>query len=426
MKKLFILTLFAAFVYSSSAQTLLDMYKSGPVVLEPDREYAIGNDWNKVFETYYDTLYGAPMGNRKSLKVMPDGSVVVNHRYRNFFTKFRPDGRYDMEFGITNSAGHRIQNTEHIEAILNGNTFISGVDNVGNMMCFDFDGKLKKTLNLDYMVKQIVALPNNKLAVVGWSIWSNRSRDFVAIVDYETNEEKIIWDHFTDRCKDNSHCKLFNYSYNFKDHGSIGFSTMPWIKSTGMSSPPKIAEVGDELIVAIPTTGEILVYDLDGALKSKEKIGWARNFISVEEQQEIQQKAIDKYMASDDRFSHWVSAEESKTATNQIVKEMEDDLRKISAPIPIPVFSTIIKDSDDNLLFFEFPKEENTNQFNVWVYNGNGAFVCKSSFICDDYDLFISPSKLVFHKGHLYGLQLLKESSGVPLRLVRFKVGGGS
>ena len=101
---------------------------------------------------------------------------------------------------------------------------------------------------------------------------------------------------------------------------------------------------------------------------------------------------------------------------------MEADLTKVTDPIPIPFFSTIIKDSDGNLLIFEFPKEANANQFHVWIYKDNGTFVCQSSFVCDDYELEINPSKMVFHNGYIYGLQRLKNATGVPLRLVRFKI----
>ena len=104
------------------------------------------------------------------------------------------------------------------------------------------------------------------------------------------------------------------------------------------------------------------------------------------------------------------------------MKEMKADLDNISAPIPIPAFSTIIKDSDGNLLFFEFPKKENTNRFNVWVYGQKGEFVCQSSFESEEYDLQINPAKMVFYNGYIYGLQRLKKASGVPLRLVRFKL----
>jgi hypothetical protein len=105
-----------------------------------------------------------------------------------------------------------------------------------------------------------------------------------------------------------------------------------------------------------------------------------------------------------------------------MIKEMETDLTKISEPIPLPVFSTIIKDYDGNLLFFEYPKETNANKFNVWIYENGGKFSCQSSFVCDDYNLEINPSKMVFSNGYVYGLQLIKKTTGVPLRLVRFKL----
>lgn len=421
MKKLLFTILLAVVALTASAQKLIDVYKRGIVKLVPDPEYAQGNNWDNVFKTYYDTIYSTPMGNRKSLKIMPDGSVIVNHTYRNFYSKFSPTGKFEKEFGIINSKGEQYKKINAIEGIINNNTFFSGLDNMGNMICFDFNGNYKKTLKLNYMTRQMIPLPNNKIAVVGWVIWSNKFRDFVSIVDYETNEEKIIWEYFTENPGESAQRKLFNYSYRFKKGGAISCTTMPFSKSIGMVSSPNIACTGNKLIVAIPTTGEILVYDLEGKLISKDKIEWAKNYISVDEQKEIQKKAIEKYKNSKSA-SLWGPSDEMKSASEYMIKEMETDLTKISEPIPMPVFSTIIKDSDGNILFFEYPKEENANKFNVWIYENDGKFVCQSSFVCDEYNLEIKPSKMVFYNGYIYGLQLMKKTTGVPLRLVRFKV----
>jgi hypothetical protein len=176
---------------------------------------------------------------------------------------------------------------------------------------------------------------------------------------------------------------------------------MPFSKNIGLNSPPTIACVGNNLTVAIPTTGEIFVYDLEGKLKSKDKIEWNTNYISVEEQKEIQKKAIEKYKNIKNSKSGILMgpADESEAVLDYMIKEMEIDLNKISEPIPLPGFSTIIKDSDGNILFFEYPKAENANKFNVWVYENGGKFVCQSSFICDEYNLEINPSKMVFTMG---------------------------
>jgi len=424
MKNLLLLVCFMFLIHDSYAQSLLDVYKKGPVKLTPDMEYAQGNQWDKVFETYYDAIYG----NRKSIILMPNGSVVVNHPNRNYYSLFDANGKFVKEFGITGSSGNRFQKTNAIQGVISNN-FFTGLDNMGKMLCFDFNGNYVKTLTLDYMIRDMIPLNNNKIAVVGWVIWSDRFREFVAIVDYQTNEQKIIWEHFTKRDDTGNNRQLFNYSYRFEKGGMMSFTTMPYSKRTGVSSPPQIAFVNDRLIVALPHNGEILTYDVNGKLTSKEKIEWGKNYISVEEQKEIQKKAIERYsnrkddvMYWDTRFSQEELREENKKMLETLIKEMEADLNRISTPIPIPVFSNIIKDSDGNLLFFEMPESEGANKFNVWIYRNGGKFECQSSFVCDDYDLSITPSKMVFHNGYIYSLQTLKNAVGNPLRLVRFRI----
>jgi len=424
MKKIVIIGVLAVLSMSAPAQKLIDIYKKGTVKLVPDTEYAKGNDWNKVFESYNDTLYGKPMGNRKNITMMPDGSIVVDHPYRNFYSMFSLTGQFVKEFGIINSKGTAFKKINQIEGIVNNKTFYTSLDNMGNMVCFDFNGNYMKTLKLDYATRGMVTLPNNKIAVVGWVLWKEKIREFVSLVNFDTNEEKVIWEHFTDRsCEPGKECKLFNYSYIFKEQGMISFNTMPYSKSTGMSASPLIATTGNQLIVAIPATGEIINFDLNGNKTGKSKVSWANNFISVEEQKEIQQKAIEKYKnIKDPKFASWVSSEENTQALKSIIAQMEQDLLKITDPIPVPAISTIIKDSDGNLLFFEFPKEENANKFNVWIMQNGGSFVCQSSFVCDEYELQINPRKMTFRDGMIYGLQKLKQTDGIPLRLARFKL----
>jgi hypothetical protein len=431
MKKIIISLFLVVSLHMAQAQNLLDIYKKGTVKLVPDNSYAQGNDWNKVFKTYYDTIYNTPMGSRKSLEMMPDGSVVVNHRYRNYYTKFSPAGKFEKEFGVMKSNGQQYKEVNAIEGVINNNTFFTGLDNMGNMLCFDFDGHYKKTLKLNYMTWQMVPMPNNKIAVVGWAIWETKFRDFVAIVDYETNKEKVIWDYFTARPSDfdNGERKLFNYYYKFKKGGMISSTTMPYSKNLGLESRLHIACVGNKLILSNPINGEIRIYDLEGNLISTDQIEWVKGFISLEEQKEIQKKAIENYrkneqaeIPSDVTPDIREIMEEHRLAYKSMVKEMEVDLNRIKDPIPLPFFSTVLKDTDGNLLYFEYAKEENANKFNVWIYESGGKFLCQSSFVCDDYNLEINPSKMVFHNGYIYGLQLLKNATGVPLRLVRFKL----
>ena len=116
------------------------------------------------------------------------------------------------------------------------------------------------------------------------------------------------------------------------------------------------------------------------------------------------------------------SEEYKKVIKPELVKKMEKDMALITEPVTLPVFTTVIKDSEDNLLFFEIPETKGGNKFNVWVYQDGGNFVCQSSFVCDDYDLVINADRMAFHNGYLYSVQDKKGAKGIPMRLVKFKL----
>jgi len=424
MKKYIITTvvLFVSMIVNS--QALLEIYKGGAVKLIPDTEFAESNDWSTIFESYNDKMGRTPIGARKSLIFKPDGSMVVSHAYRDFYSLFDSEGYFLKEFTVSNSKGEKEKKLKSISGIIGGNTFIAGADNMGNMRCFDFDGNMIKTLNANYSSKQLLVLTDEKVALVGWEIWEEKFRNFVAIIDYNTNEEKIIWDHFTDRTGSGTKPGLFNYKVKFEKAGIISINTMPYTKSTGNNFSPRINKVGDKLIVAVTGSGEVMAYDFNGNQLSKDKVSWEAGSISIEEQKKIHSTYIDKMKERGKSMfsSRKVSEEESNRKYDELINQMEEDLEKISEPLKRPYFSTIIKDSDDNLLFFEFPEEKGDNIFNVWVYTNGGEYICQSSFKCEEYDLSINSSKMVFKDGYIYGLQVKKDVEGIPLRLVRFKL----
>ncbi|MBN2263517.1 MAG: hypothetical protein JW735_11420, partial [Prolixibacteraceae bacterium] len=110
---------------SLQAQNLIETYKKGTIKLVPDTEYAKGNNWDKVFETFNDTLYGKHMGFRKNIRLLPDGSVVIDHPYRNLYTKFSPNGIFEKEFQLVNSKGVPFKKTYQIAGVINNNTFFT-------------------------------------------------------------------------------------------------------------------------------------------------------------------------------------------------------------------------------------------------------------------------------------------------------------
>jgi hypothetical protein len=102
-----------------------------------------------------------------------------------------------------------------------------------------------------------------------------------------------------------------------------------------------------------------------------------------------------------------------------------ESLKDINKYFPnLPYFSNIIVDEEGNLLVFEFTSKEDreSNIFNVVAYDANGKILAHTSFTCDDYDLDFSGGKFIISKGYVYAVAKLKNTAGMPLRLVKFKM----
>ena len=171
MKKVFFFVFSMLLLHDVSAQSLLDVYKKGVVKLTPDTGYAQGNPWDKIFETKHDNYYGSP-DNPRNIVMMPNGSLVINYSHRNQYLMFDENGKFVKEFGITNPPKqlqrmHETRTYTTIAGVVNNNIFF-GRNNVGNIVCFDFNGKFVKTLNLKYPYNgEMISMTDNKIAMVG-------------------------------------------------------------------------------------------------------------------------------------------------------------------------------------------------------------------------------------------------------------------
>ena len=84
-----------------SAQKLVDIYKNGPVKLVADQTYGAKNNWEALFNLYYDTLRrDVGREDAKKIIIAPDGSIFMSHRNRHEIWKFGPDGNLVKKFGV--------------------------------------------------------------------------------------------------------------------------------------------------------------------------------------------------------------------------------------------------------------------------------------------------------------------------------------
>ena len=107
MKNLISLIFATILSVSMYSQDINDIYKKGEINLITDTDFANDNNWDKIFESYNVFIYHKALGKKKSILVNPDGSIVVSHASRNYYSLFSPQGKFIKEFGVTKKTGKK-------------------------------------------------------------------------------------------------------------------------------------------------------------------------------------------------------------------------------------------------------------------------------------------------------------------------------
>ena len=178
----------------------------------------------------------------------------------------------------------------------------------------------------------------------------------------------------------------------------------------------QIAKVSGKLFVSNPVDGLVRTYDYSGNKISEKLLDWEPQTLSVEEQIALQNARIKDLKdelpkESDERVLRYY---------NNLISYCENGIQHIKEPINMGWFTMAIKGNDDNILFFDDAEEAGKNTFHVYSVSKEQS-ISTGSFQCDDYDLALTKKRFVCHGGYYYGVQVLKNCEGMPLRLVRFK-----
>ena len=371
------------------------------IQLVPDETYGQGNNWDKIFDTYYDTVIGRPYGLRKQLVVFDDGKAMVSHATRNKYSLFDANGKFlkDITLYFTDK-GKKPRNLQPVEGKL-GNLYFTRANNTGVIYLFDDKGVIVKELKIKYQALEMLALDDHHIAIIGGTSWTKKWRNLVSILDTNTGKDKILCDVFED------------ISTNLKDKGYFIYTES---KRNDMKGRWQIAKVNNKLIVSNPIDGLVRAYDFNGNKISEKLLDWEPQTLSVKEQIALQSARIKDLKGelpgeTDERVLRYY---------NDLITFYENGIQHIKEPINMGWFTMAIKGNDDNILFFGDAEVAGKNTFHVYSVS-KGQSISTGSFQCDDYDLALTKKRFVCYGGYYYGVQVLKNSEGVPLRLVRFK-----
>ena len=393
MKKLlFIIILAFASYHQIDAQT---------ITLVPDETYGKGNDWDKIFDTYYDTLNGRPNGLRKKLVVFEDGKAMVSHANKNRYSIFDANGKFLKDITLYFSEkSKKPRNLQPVEGRL-GDLYFTRANNTGDVYLFNDKGLIVKELKIKYQALEMLALDDHHIAIIGGASWGKKWRSLVSILDTKTGKEKNLCDAFEDMSADLKSKNYFIYTESRREDMKV-----EW----------QIAKVGDKLIVSNPIDGLVRTYDFNGNKISEKPLDWEPQILSVEEQIALQNARIKDLKDELPR----VTDERMLPKYNELISFYENGIQHIKEPVNMGWFTMAIKGNDGQILFFGDAEAAGENTFHAYSV-GKGQNVSTGSFQCEDYDLALTKKRFVCHGGYYYGVQVLKDCKGMPLRLVRFR-----
>ena len=410
MKKyMLLMTFLLASSFFIDAQLVTEIFqKSKTINLVADDTYGTGNDWAKIFESYYDESGGMAIGLRKRLVIYDDGKAIVGHATRNQYSLFDSDGKFMKDISLHFADPDRKpQNIKQAFGYING-LFFTQANMMGDIYFFDSNGLIVKVIRIHYGTSDMLVLDDSHIAIYGSTSWGKKHRYFVSILDINTEKDTIIYDKFRDFSE-------------FWDEN--GFTNASESRKREMDFSVNILKADNRLIVSCPTESTIKIFDFQGNKISEQRYDWNQNYLSVEEQLNYQKERISylkECLSEVDEITDKKYRKRNTRSLNDLISRYEKGLNEIKEPFGMGWF-TIAISGGENIFFFGEAKKAGENSFHVYHVK-NGKTISENTLRCNDYDLAITKKRLVFHNGYFYGIQELKKCEGNPLRLVRFKI----
>jgi hypothetical protein len=434
-KTILFLMISVVFISTVSAQKLLDIYKNGPVKLIADKTYGEKNNWEALFNLYYDTItQNVGREWNKKIVIAPDGSIFMSHKNRHEIWKFGPDGNFVKKFGVKGGKAYQFPYMPSVQPVVD-NKYIFTSDVQGRLKFFDLDGNYFKSINLEYMTGRLQPIGNGIILMEGDVLWKTKWRRMIEKLDIYTGETEIIYEYFTDRgtmmTVDNVDSIINANRSNLNFHLPGNYSST----NDGITLLPD-----GKIIRSNRNSGEFTVFNTNGKELLKARLDIERVKITEADVQEYYEMKKRSYAETIEAYRRIIDPNSPTRKNNpdwspenaqrdlKINQKWLDNIdiyRDIKNYYPyFPYFSNIISDDEGNLLVFEYTNtdQKESNIFNVIAYDSNGQKLARTSFICDDYGLSFSESTFVISKGYAYAVAKLKNTSGMPLRLVKFKI----
>jgi hypothetical protein len=398
-------------------QNLSDLYKKDAIHLQIQNDFAQNTNWNELFSDYNSHNNFGNSGMRKKIIIAPDGSVFMSQKSQYDILKFDSEGNLVKKFGGHGGKAEQFLYFPSVEGVLDGKYLI--VDDFQGRLCiFDLNGKFIKLFRLEYMPEAVVPLKNGKIAILGYVPWKEeQSKYILRIKDFETGEEQEIWQEIE------SYNKYTLISIKFPKHGMMSCS-LPYTDVMALRFRLASSKDGN-LMVASPKSGEIKEFNPAGQLLNSFKLKNTPLKITEQDMNEQYEKAVKNEADFEQGIMHstkssWTDLQK-RTMIEAYKKQLVNFKDPKYYPEQLPYFSSVVVDSEGNLLVFEFTKEEDktSNKFRAYSYDMKGNFLGTSSFKSESLNLSFTSSTFQFYNGFVYVVANNKNS---PPQIAKMKL----
>ena len=429
-----IIVSFSLFTSLGLSQKLIDIYKNGMVKLIPEMTYGANNNWGSLFNLYFDSINFNREEGEKKIITAPDGSVFMSHKNRHEIWKFGPDGNFVKSFGSKGGKPNQFPMLPSVETVVDGKYVLTNDVNA-RLKLFDLDGNYFKSMKLDYMAGNFQPLSNGEILLEGNVMWRSQEpgskyfsfkwRHVIVKLNIYSGEDKIIYDFF-----ENGDF-LYPVSQNMDSiKGIPPPGDKIYMPNYMIFRRPVFTLLKDgRFIQSSRETGEVKVFDKAGKPQSSFKLEISPMSLTEKDISDNYEEIYNTLLNNIEMIKSNTTIAENRKRTflsqSQASLDRINRYKDLSNYFPhLPYFSNIILDDEGNFLVFEFTdkEERQSNIFNVIAYDSSGQKLARTSFVCDNYDLSFSESTFVISKGYAYAVAKLKNFSGMPLRLVKFKI----
>jgi hypothetical protein len=381
-------TLFPSSVPPSGQSRLLDVYKAGPIRLDPDPAFGKNTEWNLLFFNPYCDL-----------ALAPDGSLFIAGSRENKVFKFDARGNLVKSFGQKGQGPGDFNSPDDL-SVLDGKYLVVGEYALScRISLFDLDGKFNRLLATRRSVYYPVALRDGKVAYLSYSHRgdgaSEKKIESVVIRSIDGPNEIVAAEHTF-----NAGAIMLSQDEQFILGG----------ETTGQTYIAATRE--GNLVVGSSLETRLEVYSPEGIKLSTIDLGLGpipvtKDYIKRYKDLEVGQMKRDPRFAAGQR--------------REFVKKLENASFDHLFTDHLPLYQEVLVDAEGNILVFKKTECLGDCPILVRVYSPEGKFVCETEIQEGPFGLSVDPRKknMVFGRDGLIAMVEVKDAEEYELRVIR-------